>query len=231
MLEDASADVRSEDLKKIYDRRFRGNLEYRDRVWQTLTANFFSRWIRPSDRVLDLGCGYCQFINHIRCGEKYGMDLNPSAMGYASSDVTVLSQDCGSRWPFDGDFLDAIFTSNFFEHLPTKSVLEATLREGLRCLKPGGNLIALGPNIRYLNGRYWDFFDHHLALTDKSLIEILEKTGFTIVESIPRFLPFTMVDGRNYPVALIRLYLRLPVFWRMLGKQFLVVAQKSRLEI
>jgi SAM-dependent methyltransferase len=216
----------SKDLQEIYSRRFRGNLEYRNRVWQILTADFFSRWIRPADRVLDLGCGYCQFINHIACSEKYGMDLNPQAADYAANNVTLIQQDCAARWPFEDNFLDAVFTSNFFEHLPTKDALEKTLREAMRCLKPDGRLIALGPNIRYLHGQYWDFFDHYLALTDKSLVEVLEKTGFSIVKSVSRFLPYTMVNAREYPLVLMRLYLRMPVAWIFLGKQFLVVARK-----
>jgi SAM-dependent methyltransferase len=228
MLDNSSPESLPKDLQEIYSRRFRRNLDYRNRVWQVLTADFFSHWIRPSDRVLDLGCGYCQFINHIACAEKYGMDLNPSAVDYAAKNVTLISRDCSARWPFEDNFLDAIFSSNFFEHLPTKDALENTLREGLRCLKPGGKLIALGPNIRYLGGHYWDFFDHYLALTDRSLVEVLEKTGFSILNRVSRFLPFTMVDSREYPLFFIRLYLRVPLAWIVMGKQFLVVATKPK---
>ena len=226
MLESPSPESLSKNLQQIYSRRFQGNLDYRNRVWQTLTADFFSRWIRPTDRVLDLGCGYCQFINHIACSEKYGMDLNPSAADHAAKNVTLLQQDCSTRWPFDDNFLDAVFTSNFFEHLPTKGALENTLREAIRCLKPGGKLIAMGPNIRFLASHYWDFFDHHLALSDRSLVEVLEKTGFTVSENIPRFLPYTMVSSREYPLIFLRLYLRLRPSWLLFGKQFLIVVTK-----
>lgn len=125
------------DLQDIYRRRFQGNFDYRNKVWQILSTDFFSRWIRSGDRVLDLGCGYCQFINHVACAAKYGMDLNPSAADHAASGVTLIHQDCATRWPFEDNFLDAIFSSNFFEHLSTKSSLEDTLREAARCLKPG----------------------------------------------------------------------------------------------
>jgi hypothetical protein len=93
-------------------------------------------------------------------------------------------------------------------------------------LKPGGKLIALGPNIRYLAEHYWDFFDHHLALSDRSLVEVLEKTGFTVLENIPRFLPYTMVNSREYPLLFIRLYLRMPLAWTLLGRQFLIIVSK-----
>lgn len=226
MSDKPSREYTPQDLQEIYQRRFQRNLEYRNRVWRVLTADFFSRWVRPDHRVLDLGCGYCQFINNIVCAGKYGMDLNPSAADHAAKNVTLLQQDCAARWPIADNVFDAVFTSNFFEHLPAKKDLENTLGEALRCLKPGGRLLALGPNIRYLPGQYWDFFDHHLALTDKSLVEVLEKTGFAIEKNIPRFLPFTMVDGREYPDIFLQLYLRLPIAWPLLGKQFLVVAVK-----
>jgi hypothetical protein len=90
----------------------------------------------------------------------------------------------------------------------------------------GGKLIALGPNIRYLAQHYWDFFDHHLALSDRSLVEVLEKTGFNVLENIPRFLPYTMVNSREYPLLFLRLYVRIPLAWTLLGKQFLIIVNK-----
>jgi SAM-dependent methyltransferase len=122
--------------------------------------------------------------------------------------------------------LDVVFTSNFFEHLHTKCDLRDTLMQARRCLRPGGRIIALGPNIRYLPGKYWDFCDHYLALTELSLGEVMAETGFTLEEQIPRFLPFTMSRGRQRPVWMLRLYLKLKFAWRLFGKQFLLVARK-----
>ena len=129
-------------------------------------------------------------------------------------------------WPLGEGELDTVFTSNFFEHLPNKIALGRTLDEIHRCLKPDGCLIALGPNIRYLPGAYWDFWDHYLPLTELSLTEALENRKFGIERSLARFLPYTMARGREYPLILVRLYLKLPWCWRVFGKQFLVVARK-----
>lgn len=54
----------------------------------------------------------------------------------------------------------------------------------------------------------------------------LELTGFTVVEAIPRFLPFTMAGREPWPRA-VRLYLRCRPAWRLLGRQFLVTASKQ----
>ncbi len=215
-------------LQKIYDRRFGKTAAYRNRVWQVLTRSFFPRWVAPDAAVLDLGCGYGEFINNIVAREKLAMDLNPDAPKHLAPGVKFLEQDCSARWPLADDSLDVVFTSNFFEHLPDKGCLTRTLAQAFRCLKPGGRLVAIGPNIKYLTGLYWDFYDHHTILTEASLGEALEIGGFALDTVVPRFLPYTLVDSREYPLFLVRLYLAMPWLWWVKGRQFLVVARKPR---
>jgi SAM-dependent methyltransferase len=213
------------DLQQLYEARFKGKGEYRQELWAVL-SQFFTSWIASDSSVLDLGCGWCEFINSIHCRSKFAMDLNPDAKRFANADVKVLQQDCSARWAVEEESLDVIFTSNFFEHLPTKTALEATLVEARRALKANGRLIAMGPNIRCLAGEYWDFFDHHLPLTELSLAEVLGKCGFQMELVRARFLPYTMSRGLRYPFWTVRMYLSMPFFWRFFGKQFLVVARK-----
>ncbi len=112
----------------------------------------------------------------------------------------------------------------------TRTRFRRTLQEALRCLKEGGRIICLGPNYRFLNGAYWDFWDHFLPLTDRSMVEILNLVGFAVERVEPRFLPYSMSQGFTPPVALIALYLRVPFLWRFLGKQFLIVGRKTSFE-
>ena len=89
-------------------------------------------------------------------------------------------------------------------------------------------LIAIGPNIKFLHGRYWDFYDHNVYLTETSLGEALELEGFSIQTLKARFLPFTLVKAPEYPMFFVQLYLAMPILWWFSGKQFLVVARKPR---
>ena len=216
----------SDELEAIYDRRFRLHISYRSQVWRILVERFFSRFIQQDAKVLDLGCGYGEFINNVRCADKYAMDLNSRAREYLNANVTFFEQDCSAEWPLPDNSLNVVFTSNFFEHLVSKQALSETLTQAKRCLAPGGRIIAMGPNIRFVGGAYWDFWDHHLALTDVSLTEILHVQGFEIETSIPRLLPYTMVNQRAVPSAVVSLYLKLPVLWRLFGKQFLIIGRK-----
>jgi len=210
-----------------YRQRFAAQAAYRDSVWKILVAEFFQSYIAPEAAVLDLGCGWGEFIRHIQAKRKIAMDLNPDMPARVGPGVETSLQDCAETWQIPDSSLDVVFTSNFFEHLPDKNALRRTLLQARRCLKPGGMIICLGPNIRFLPGTYWDFWDHFVPLTDRSMAEILTLTGFTVERVEPRFLPYSMSQGFKPPVALISLYIRLPIFWRVFGKQFLLVARKT----
>lgn len=136
------------------------------------------------------------------------MDFNPDASKHLDPSVQFLEQDCASHWQMDNDCLNVVFSSNFFEHLPSKAMLGRTLDEIFRCLAPDGKLIAMGPNIKYLPGEYWDFWDHYLPLTESSLIEGLTNRGFEIVQYLDKFLPYTMVKTRQYSQLALKLYLK-----------------------
>jgi SAM-dependent methyltransferase len=220
------ADIRQEELARVYGNRFDPVREYRQRVWQVLVKEFFQQFVPDQAIVLDLGCGYGEFINTVTARTKMGMDLNPNTRANLSAEVKFLEQDCSTRWPLDDGVLDLVFTSNFFEHLPDKAALGRTLEQVFRCLKPSGRLIAMGPNIKFTGGRYWDFWDHYLALTETSLSEGLVVRGFDIEQCHARFLPYTMVGARQYPPWCVAGYLRVPLLWRWKGEQFLVIARK-----
>lgn len=218
-------DARGE-LQREYARRFANQAGYRDDVWKVLTADFFQPLISPDATLLDLGCGWGEFVNNIVAAKKYGMDLNPESRDRLAKEVELLEQDASQEWPLATDSLDCVFTSNFFEHLPTKDCLRRTLEQIHRCLRPGGQLICIGPNIRCVPGAYWDYWDHYLPLTECSLGGMLELLGFRIERCVARFLPYQMSRRPPAALLLLRLYLKLPFLWWIIGRQFLVIATK-----
>jgi len=214
-------------VEHIYDLRFRGLEKYRNQVWQVLVKNFFSHWIKPSDKVLDLGCGYGEFINNVEAKSRLAMDLNPKSQDHLSEGIEFLRQDCSQPWPIEPATLDIVFTSNFFEHLPDKNALERTVDHLHTHLKPGGRLLMLGPNIAVLKGRYWDFWDHHVPLSDASASELLKLKGFAIEKNIPKFLPYNMSRVGKKPLFMVYVYLRCRWAWPFFGKQFFIVSRKD----
>ncbi len=63
--DNASSRVEEEfksELQRAYELRFRPAPQFRDQVWKTLTRDFCQPLIPESSRVLDLGCGWGEFI-------------------------------------------------------------------------------------------------------------------------------------------------------------------------
>ena len=214
-------------LPRLYALRFNPDEQDRKRrVWQVLCESFFQRYVRPEDTVLDLGAGYCEFINQIVCRRRIALDLSEEVGRHAGPGVEVMQGAATDLGALADATVDVVFASNFFEHLPTKADLLKTLSEVRRVLRPGGRLLILQPNVRYAGGKYWDFFDHHLPLTERSLIEALGLAGLSPVEVRPRFLPFSTKSVLPQHPLLVWLYLKLPVAQRLLGQQSWIVAAK-----
>jgi hypothetical protein len=99
----------ADNVELVYANRFAGTEELRSRIWSVLTRHFFQRWVRQNDTVLDLGAGYCEFINNIKAAKKYAMDLNPRTMSRADRDVQPIVHDVSTAWPLEPESLDVIF--------------------------------------------------------------------------------------------------------------------------
>lgn len=215
------------ELAEIYRNRFTNTgTEKRARVWSVLCSAYFQRLVPSDGSILDLACGYGEFINHIRAKDRLAVDLNPDAAQFLSPDVRFHLAPAHDLSHIESGSLDRVFTSNFLEHLPDKAACSEVFREVRRVLKPGGKFMILGPNIRYAFKEYWDFYDHYLPLSHLSLAEGLTAEGYEAETVIDRFLPYTMNNSRPTADWLIRTYLSLPIAWKILGKQFFVVARK-----
>lgn len=202
----------------------------RQAVWKTLCSLCFQRFIGPSDVVMDIGAGYCEFINHIRCGRKLAVDLNPDTKKYAGKDVevvTVPATKIPSR--FDRK-IDRIFMSNFLEHLRSSEEVSVVLTRAHRLLSPGGKILILQPNIDLVGSHYWDFFDHNVPLNGKSLQEALELAGFSIETYIERFLPYTTKNSLPLQAQLVRWYLLLPPPLRPFAGQSFCIGKTRQLK-
>ena len=216
-------------LKRLYANRFDvRQRKAKEALWKVLIDDFIQRHISPHAIVLDIGGGYCEFINQVKAREKVLIDLNPDSQEFAAPNVKVLHVNIlapESDRLVPRDYFDVIFVSNFFEHLQTKEELIEVLSFCFNRLSSKGKLIVIQPNFKYSFKEYYDFIDHHLPITDGSLNEVLKAIGFSVDLMIPRFLPFS-TKGRPSAPLLLQIYLKLPILWRFLGGQMFVIASK-----
>jgi SAM-dependent methyltransferase len=197
----------------------------RARVWRVITE-YLRPWIAPGDHVVEIGAGYCQWINAVTARRRVAIDSWPDFVRHADAGVDARVMDASTALTSlgNGQF-DVVLASNVLEHFDpdTSSKVVADVA---RLLKPRGRFIVVQPNFRYAYRHYFDDYTHRAVFTHVSLSNLLRSHGFTIERCEPRFLPYSMRDTR-LPVRdwLIRAYLRSPI--RPFAGQMLVIARKD----
>ncbi len=220
------------DYRRLYEFRFR-DVEQRARqtVWNEIGPFVWERMGRPA-RVLDPAGGRGEFLNAIAADERWLVDLIDYPHRDTVPEVKVVIGDVLSL-DLPRDYFDGIFVSNLLEHLPNPDAVADFLGRMHQTLAPGGVLAIMGPNFKYCAREYFDCADHTLALTHVSVQEHLIAAGFEVQEIVPRFLPFSFRSSLPFSfrsrlpasARLTRLYLRVPLLWRLAGNQFLLFAR------
>ena len=212
-------------LAQIYSRRFGKDIEFRKKMYNVLCSDFFIKYIPEDAVVLDVGAGYCEFINNIKAKKKIALDLNPDVKQFAESDVEVIISSSTDMKQIERETVDVAFFSNFFEHLNKDDIVK-TIKEVCRVLRKDGKLLILQPNVRYCYKDYWMFFDHITPLDDRSLSEVLEVNGFKVIECRAKFLPYTTKSKLPKSIFLLKVYLKIPIIQKIIGKQAFIYAKK-----
>jgi SAM-dependent methyltransferase len=212
------------DLSKVYQFRFAGiSQEKKDATWALITRWIESRLENPKS-VLDPAAGRGEFIISSQAQERWACDLSDQRISWPTGVTTRFGDIYKVDLP--ENYFDLIFVSNFLEHLATPNDVYKYLMQLRKSLKPGGKLAIMGPNFRYCAKGYYDFADHLLPLTHRTIEEHLAAAALDHKSTISRFLPLSFRSQRLSHPLLVKLYLAVPIFWRLFGKQFFIVATK-----
>jgi hypothetical protein len=214
------------DYERLYAYRFRDVDQARRReVWVEIARWVTENALASPQRLLDPAAGRREFIDAAPAPERWAVDQVMHAEAGSDDSVHfVVSEIMDAELP-EGHF-DGIFVSNFLEHLPAQEAVNHFLVRMHALAADGGRIAVLGPNFRYCSGEYFDYADHTLALTHRAVAEHLYAAGFEVVSNTPRFLPYSFTGRLPARASLTRAYLRMPLAWRLLGKQFLVVGRR-----
>lgn len=204
--------------------RFRPDAN-RETFWATLCSSYLQRLIKPEFHVLELGAGYGNFINNIRCRTRTAVDLWPGLPEHVQGGVTAHVGPVTELGFLPDASVDFVFASNLFEHLP-QTQFAAVLAQLRKKAKDGATLNILQPNYRRAYREYFDDYTHLAVYSHVSLCDFLEAHGWRVIECVPGFLPFSLKSSLPVWPWLIRLYLRLP--WKPFAKQMFVRAQLER---
>lgn len=194
-------------------------------VWREIVS-YLNKFIPKDGVVLDIGAGYCDFINNVVSKKRIALDYSPDFKQYADKGVQTVESKVTDMGAVEGETVDVVFASNLFEHL-TDEDLDKTMKEVRRVLKENGRLILMQPNYRLSYKTYFDDPTHKKVFSDEALKNFLISYGMEIELSKPKFLPFSLKSRPSIiPVFpwVIRAYLYSPI--KPFAGQMLFVSKK-----
>ena len=192
-------------------------------IWREIAA-YIQQDAPGAEAVLELGAGYCDFINQVAAPTRIAFDLNPEMARFAAPGVELRVGDCRGLPGIGDGAMALVFASNFLEHF-TVTEVGALLHDIRRVLRPAGRLILLQPNYLRKPDHYWDDPTHKTAFHHRNLPGVLERNGFRVLRMLPGLLPFSMKSRLPKLPALVRWYLRSPI--RPLAAQMYAVAERT----
>jgi cyclopropane fatty-acyl-phospholipid synthase-like methyltransferase len=194
-------------------------------LWSVL-AEYLSCYISPDAHVLELGAGYCHWINNVHAKVKTAVDLWEDLPKHAAADVKPVVHDLSQGLGiFQEKQFDAVLASNLIEHFKPDDA-SRIVADIFRVLRSQGRLIVIQPNFCYAYRQYFDDYTHRSVFTHVSLPNLMRSHGFQIEAVQAKFTPYSLRNSRiRIRPWLIRAYLHSPV--RPFAGQMLVVAQKT----
>ena len=193
-------------------------------VWRVL-IDYLSIYTPPDAHALELGAGFCYWINGVNATRKVAIDIWPDLQSHAAAGVQTLQHDLAFGLPsFGGDQFDVVMASNILEHFEP-DIASRLVGDVFGCLRPNGRFIVIQPNFRFAYRHYFDDYTHRSIFTDEALSSLMRAHGFHIERHQPKFMPYSL-RGSRFPIRawLIRAYLRSPI--KPLAGQMLIVGQK-----
>jgi SAM-dependent methyltransferase len=174
---------------------------------------------------MPIACDRGHFIRFAEGSERWATDIRDVRASLPEGVRFVQAPGLELASVVPNGYFGTVFMSNYLEHLESSDAVIDQLRVARQLLRPGGRVIVLQPNIRLVGPRYWDFIDHKVALTERSLLEAAELAGLHAVDLVTRFLPYSTKGRLPADPRLVRAYLAFPPAWWLLGRQTLLVAE------
>lgn len=213
-------------LPRVYEYRFKDvDQSARAAVWREIARDLDLRMGRPQT-VLDPAAGRCELINSLPAPERWAVDSMDTSEYRAQEVRGILADAVSVELP--AEHFDGVVVSNFLEHLSSPAEVGAFLERMWAAAAFGGRIGIMGPNFRYCSREYFDCSDHVLALTHVAVAEHLYAAGFEPTAVVPRYVPYSFRSRMPASATLARLYLKVPLAWKLLGKQFLVIGEKRK---
>lgn len=181
------------------------NAPLRLRPWRDYVswrfARLFREYIKPGDRVLEVGCGGSRFLPYFAKdlgAEVWGFDYTPAGVSSAKAALRragvegkILQADLFAADDVPADYFDVVFSGGFIEHFEDT---EGVVNRIVRFAKPGSGLViteiphVTGWMFRSLQRRLdQTIFDQHIPVTAETMDSAHLSAGVEIVRRASGF--------------------------------------------
>lgn len=173
--------------------------------------------LRPSHRVLDLGCGtgvltrmIANRLDFEAGGVCVGIDAAAKMIRIAGKKRETracrFEVAAAEELPFDGASFDAVVSSLFFHHVPL-DLKERALSEAFRVLLPGGRLVIadmhkpttwMGALVLHI--ARWFFLQPQIGENIRGVLpELIERAGFPPVHHVSTYFGYITIFSTRKP--------------------------------
>ncbi len=155
-------------LETIYDVN---NTPFTDYPGELIKHLYKKCNMKKDQKILELGCGRGEFLNEfVNCGlEGHGVDLSDYSEKFFSKLKFKKVDMANEKLPYEDNYFDVIYSKSVIEHFYFP---EKLFQEAYRVLKPGGTIITLTPEWKYIYKSFYEDFTHRVPFTKISLRDI-----------------------------------------------------------
>jgi len=182
----------------------------------------FNRFkMSKNQKILELGCGRGEFLNEfVKCGlEVHGVDISDySEQFFSELNFKKVDMD-NEKLPYQDNYFDFIYSKSFIEHFYYP---EKIFKEAYRVLKPGGMIITLTPEWKYIYKSFYEDFTHRVPFTKVSLKDIHSMNNFNSI-NVESFIQLPILFEKNF---ISKIYLILSILTRILVPDYFRMRNK-----
>ena len=182
----------------------------------------FNRFkMSKNQKILELGCGRGEFLNEfVKCGlEVHGVDISDYSEQFFS-ELNFKKVDMeNEKLPYQDNYFDFIYSKSFIEHFYYP---EKIFKEAYRVLKPGGMIITLTPEWKYIYKSFYEDFTHRVPFTKVSLKDIHSMNNFNSI-NVESFIQLPILFEKNF---ISKIYLILSILTRILVPDYFRMRNK-----